>query len=121
MKPGFRTVVCIGLMLCAMTGPQLLAQTSSYRTKNYFELSASASGGQFASALSWSHMSTLTKRIPNLKIGYGIRFTSFVAGNKFYVTAPSKYTSPVQSPATIFSETIEGNIDTITTATANTN
>jgi hypothetical protein len=44
-----------------------------------------------------------------------------LGANKFYVTAPSKYTSSVQSPATIFSENIEENIDTITTATANTN
>jgi hypothetical protein len=53
-----------------------------------------------------------------LKVGYGVRFTSFAGANKYYVTAPSKYTSPVQSIGTIFSETIKENIDTVTTATA---
>lgn len=121
MKPGFRTAVFICFTLHAMSETQLLAQTSSYRSNNQIELSASTSGGKFASALSWSHMSAVTKRIPNLKIGYGIRFSTFIAANKFYVTAPAKYTSPVQNLGTIFSETIEANIDTITTTTTNTN
>ena len=42
----------------------------------------------------------------------------FIAANKYYTTAPTKYTSDVQGLGTIFSETIEENIDTITTATA---
>ncbi len=121
MKPGFLIAVCICFGLLLITCAQLFAQGTSYRSKNHFELSASAAGGSFASALSWSHMNTLTKRIPNLKIGYGIRFSTFVAANKFYVTAPAKYTSPVQNFGTIFSKTNEANIDTITTATANTN
>jgi len=51
-------------------------------------------------------------------VGYGLRFTSYVGANKFYTTAPAKYTSTRQDIATIFSETIEENIDTITTPTA---
>lgn len=121
MKIKIVAVLVSGLMLCSLCETSLFAQESSYRNKNYFDLSASASSDQFSGALSWSHMSILTKRIPNLKVGYGLRFTSFVAANKFYVTAPAKYTSPVQGLGTIFSETIDANIDTITTPTANTN
>jgi hypothetical protein len=92
-----------------------------YKHFNYFELSASVSSGKFSGAVSWAHINRLTSRIPNLKVGYGIRLTSFVAANSFYVTAPAKYTSPVQNLGTIFSKTIEQNIDTLTTPTANTN
>jgi hypothetical protein len=93
----------------------------SEKPQDYFDFAASAFPGRFSAALSWSHVSPLTRKMPKLKIGYGIRFTSFIAANKFYVTAPAKYTSPVQNLATIFSETIEANIDTVTTATTNTN
>ncbi|MEJ7644796.1 MAG: hypothetical protein WKF87_09380 [Chryseolinea sp.] len=96
-------------------------EKSSYRTNNFFDLALSGGNGKFSGALSWSHINTLTKKIPNLKVGYGIRFTSFVAANKFYATAPAKYTSSVQNLGTIFSETIDENIDTIATATASTN
>jgi hypothetical protein len=87
----------------------------------YFDLAVSAATGRISGAISWSHVGKITKRIQGLKIGYGLRFTSFAGANKFYVTAPAKYTSPVQNVTTIFSETIQENIDTITTATTVTN
>jgi hypothetical protein len=93
-------------------------EKTPYRTAHNFELAASGANGRVSGALSWSHVGKIAKRIERLKVGYGLRFTSFVAANKYYVTAPSKYTSPVQSLGTIFSETIEENSDTITTATA---
>lgn len=89
-----------------------------YRSAHNFEFAGSGASGRFSGALSWSHVGKIHKRIERLKVGYGLRFSSFVAANKYYVTAPSKYTSPVQSLGTIFSETIANNIDTITTATA---
>jgi hypothetical protein len=99
----------------------MFAQERSYKGKSYLDLSAGASTGKFSSALSWSYKSKLIKRLPNLQVGFGIRYTTFIASNKFYVTAPAKYTSSVQNLGTIFSKTIEANIDTITTPTANTN
>jgi hypothetical protein len=102
-------------ILCSIT---LTAQEDKVRGSDYFDLSVSAATGRFSGALSWSHVGRITKRIERLKVGYGVRFTSFVGANKYYVTAPSKYTSPVQSLGTIFSETIEANIDTVSTATA---
>ena len=90
---------------------------NNYRYENYFDLAVSGSDGNFVSALSWSHWHEIGKK-QKLKIGYGARFSSFVGANKYYTTAPSKYTSPVQSLGTIFSETILQNIYTITTTTA---
>ena len=121
-KLNTKTLYIFILAVISSAGTSLVAQEKiPYRNHNHFELSISGSGGKFSGALSWAHINKLTKRLPNLKVGYGIRFTSFVAANKFYVTAPAKYTSPVQNLLTIFSETIEQNIDTIGTPTANTN
>ncbi len=99
----------------------VFAQEAGYRYNNYFDLALSTASGKFSGALSWSHLHGIGKKKQRLKIGYGLRFTSFIAANEYYTTAPAKYTSPVQSIGTIFSETIDKNIDTITTATAATN
>ena len=113
-------IVFLILMLVAGS---LFAQennSNGYRDQNYFDLAVGAGKGAFSAALSWSHLHGIGKKKQRLKIGYGLRFTSFVAANKYYTTAPSKYTSSVQSLGTIFSETISENIDTISTATAST-
>jgi hypothetical protein len=114
--------VTLILTIIAGTGSRSVAQEKlPYKNHSHFELSVSGSSGKFSGALSWARINTLTKQIPNLKIGYGLRFTSFAAANKFYVTAPARYTSPVQNISTIFSKTIAQNIDTIATPTGNTN
>jgi hypothetical protein len=124
MRNAFKVIqqVIFILTIIVWTGTRCWAQEKlSYKNHNHFELSASGSSGKFSGALSWAHVNTLTKQIPKLKVGYGLRFTSFTAANKFYVTAPAAYTSAVQNIFTIFSETIAENIDTIATPTANTN
>lgn len=94
-------------------------QTTSKPT-TLADIALSGSGGRFSWALEGYRMHGFG-RTKKFKLGYGIRFTSFVAANKYYTTAPAKYTSPVQNIGTIFSETFTENIDTITTATAVTN
>ena len=47
-----------------------------------------------------------------LGIGLGGRFTSYLAANQYYTTAPAKLTSGSTSPAIIFPDNIEANIDT---------
>ncbi len=108
-------------LFSVLSAAALAQDTPSKRSADYFEATASGGDATFAGSLSWAHVGRITKKIERLKVGYGLRFTSFVAANKYYTTAPSKYTSPVQSLGTIFSETIEENIDTVTTATAFTN
>lgn len=89
-----------------------------YQEQHAFDLSVAGADGRFSTALSWSHLHGIGKKKQKLQIGYGLRFTTFVAANKYYTTAPAEYTSTQQGIGTIFSETIDENIDTITTATA---
>jgi hypothetical protein len=111
------------LLILFLTGCPLLmyAQSSTtkrYREQHYFDVSVAGAGGRFSTAMSWSHLHGIGKKKQKLKVGYGLRFTNFIAANKYFTTAPAKYTSDVQGLGTIFSETIDENIDTITTATA---
>lgn len=85
------------------------------------DIAISSGTGTFSAALSVFRVHRIVKRVPGLKVGYGARFTTFIGANKFYVTAPARFTSPVQNLGTIFSKTIPENIDTITTATSVTN
>ena len=107
-------------MLTALVSAHSYGQRSlkSYKDQNYYDLSFGINSGNFSGALSWSHLHGIGKKQQRLKIGYGVRFTTFVAANKYYTTAPAKFTSTRQDIGTIFSETIDANIDTITTATA---
>ena len=88
-----------------------------YREHHEFDAAAAVGNGSFAGSLAWSHLHGIGKNKQRLKVGYGLRVTSFVAANQYYTTAPSKFTSTTQSLGTIFSETIQENIDTIATAT----
>jgi hypothetical protein len=87
----------------------------NYKYNNYYDLAFSMGKQEVLGALSWSHLHGVGNKKQRLKIGYGLRLSSYYgySSGKFYTTAPSKYTSPVQGPTTIFSETIEKNIDTI--------
>lgn len=92
-----------------------------YANGNTYDVAFNFSQGQFAGALSWSHLHGFGHKKQKFKIGYGIRFTSYVGANKFYTTAPSRLTSPVQNLGTIFSETLIENIDTIAIQTPQVN
>lgn len=108
------------LLILAIIPGMALAQktTSRYREQHYFDAAIAIGNKSFSGSLGWSHLHGIGKKKQRLNVGYGVRYTSFVAANKYYTTAPSKYTSTTQSLGTIFSETIQENIDTITTATA---
>lgn len=111
-------LLCFGIMTAINVAAQ---EKNSYWDNTQVDIAASAASGRFSGALSGYHLTNVTRKVEGLKVGYGLRFTSFIAANKFYVTAPAEFTSPVQNLGTIFSETIQENIDTITTPTAITN
>jgi hypothetical protein len=102
-----------------MTFLEGIAQDSTrsgkYKYNNFYDFAFSLGKHEVTEALSWSHLHGFGNKKQRFKIGYGLRFTSYYgySAGKFYTTAPSKYTSPVQGPTTIFSETFEENIDTI--------
>ena len=92
-----------------------------YKYNNNFDLSINYSRGQFAGAIAWAHLHVFGKKKQKFKIGYGLRFTSFIAANQLYTTTPSKFTSTVQGIGTINSETIIENLDTISFQTPQVN
>jgi hypothetical protein len=87
----------------------------NYKYNNYYDFAFSIGKQQVVGALSWSHLHGIGNKKQRFKIGYGLRFTSYYgySAGKYYTTAPSKYTSTVQGPTTIYSPTIEKNIDTL--------
>jgi hypothetical protein len=114
-------IKAITLVACMLAFDSFAQGKLTDNNSSAIDVAVSAGSKTFSGALSWSRVHLVTKKLPRLKIGYGVRFTTFIAANKFYATAPAKFTSPVQNLGTIFSRTIAGNIDTITTATATTN
>jgi len=90
-----------------------LPASAQYAAGNRYDLALSAGSGQFASALSWSHLYGVGKK-GNFQIGYGVRLTNYFGSEQKYITAPSKFTSTAQGLGTLFSETIEANLDTVT-------
>ena len=120
-----KTIGIITLFLLSLAfstqAQEIPKEKSGYRYNNYFDLGGSIGDQQTAGALSWVHLHGIGHKKQRLKIGYGVRFTSYVGANKWYTTAPSKYTSTRQDALTIFSETIDNNIDTIATVTPQVN
>ncbi|HEY9045842.1 MAG TPA: hypothetical protein VIN08_08100 [Ohtaekwangia sp.] len=112
--------ICLTFLCVSAIAPATLAQESParYYEQHYFDVAVSGGSGKFAGALAWNHLHGFGKKQQRFKAGYGVRFTGFVAANKYYTTAPAKYTSTEQNLGTIFSKTLQENIDTITTATA---
>jgi len=77
-----------------------------YKLQHHFDFAASKGEKEGALALSWSHFHGFGKKQQKFKVGYGLRFTSYVGANKLYTTAPSRLTSTQQGLGTLFSETI---------------
>lgn len=116
----FSFAITMSIACCAL--PFIASgQEKSQPNGSAFDIAVSAAPGTVSGALAWFRMHKIVKQVPGLQVGYGVRLSSFIGANKFYVTAPARHTSPAQNLTTIFSETIEENIDTITTATAATN
>jgi hypothetical protein len=116
----FATLFYFLVFALTLNNSAIFAQTSAtrYREHHDFDAAIAVGDGSFSASLSWSHLHGIGKKKQRLKVGYGLRLTSFVAANQYYITAPAKFTSTTQSLGTIFSETIQENIETITTATA---
>lgn len=83
----------------------------SYKYNNNFDLALSTTGNQSSGALSWVKFHSITKN-KRFKIGYGIRFTSQVGKNLYYVTAPAILTSKQTGPQVLFSKIYSENVDT---------
>lgn len=92
-----------------------------YRYNNYFELSGIVGSNQYGGFASWSHFHGIGKKKQRFKLGYGARITSYFGQNKDYYTAPSKLTRGMNGIASVFSDKIVENFDTLRIRNAQTN
>ncbi len=117
----------IGLFLVPKTAfsqkdkPEYYFHPKGYRYNNYFELSGILGSNQFGGFASWSHFHGIGKKKQRFKIGYGARFTSYFGSDKDFVTAPSKLTRGMNGIASVFSDKIIENFDTIRIRNSQTN
>src|SRR6478736_4321204 len=77
----------------------------------YFDATVGVAKYQGAFSLSYVHTWRLGSK-QKFGIGLGCRFTSYLAANQYYTTAPAKLTSGSTSPTIIFQDNIQDNIDT---------
>jgi len=107
MKNNLFFIVQIGLALMAFEG---FSQTGRPAAKY---VDATLGVAKYQGTLSLSYVSTWRLGASQkLGIGLGGRFTSYLATNQYYTTAPAKLTSGSTSPVIIFQDNIEANIDT---------
>jgi hypothetical protein len=90
---------------------------SSYKVLD-LEGAVGSSEGTFA--VSFNYDKNLGKK-HRIVVGAGIRFTSYLGKNQYYITAPAELTSGSSGPGVIFKENIEANIDTFLISTAQVN
>ena len=116
-----RILIAVILASTVLSNAQSLdSAKAKYRQEHYFNLGASVGNQEFNGTGGWYHLHRFGKK-KRFAIGYGVRYTGYVGGNKMYTTAPSKYTSTRQDALTIFSDDVPANIDTISTITSYSN
>lgn len=89
----------------------LCLSAHAQRASNYVDATFGVAKYQGALALSYVHSWHFGEN-QKLGIGVGGRFTSYLAANQYYITAPAKLTSGSTSPFIIFQDNIIANIDT---------
>ena len=109
-------ITALGLLISIAS----IAQKTTYKAGNAFSFTVNAGASTFASSLAWMHYRGVGKH-KRLKVGYGLRFTSFAGSDIEFITAPAKFTSGKSSIAALVSPNINANIDTVSFATAQIN
>jgi|GEM_PF-333719 len=104
-------LACTGLT--AQVSTQTRDPKKNYRYNNYFEVVGMVGDNNFGGHASWSHLHGLGKKKKRLKIGYGVRITTYFGFDRNYVTAPARLTSGVTGPMVAFSDNITENFDTV--------
>jgi hypothetical protein len=81
-------------------------------SSSFLDLTIAA--GSYRGSLSFSYMHTWKLGVKKkLGIGTGVRMTSFLGANQYYITAPATITSESTSPLIFFKENIVKNIDSL--------
>lgn len=109
----YKSIAFILLFLCpAYSNGQL-----PFAQNHDFGLALSYAPNQLAGALSWKQMHGITTA-KKFKLGYGLRFNTYQATNRNYITAPAELTSGEKGPQVLFINNIESNIDTFLVSNA---
>ena len=77
----------------------------------FVDLDGAIGNSEGTLAFSFNFDKNLGKR-QRIVVGGGVRFTSYIGRNQYYITAPAELTSGDTGPGVIFKENIEANIDT---------
>jgi hypothetical protein len=92
-----------------------------FKENNLYELTGAVGKHQGSVAMSWSHLAGIGKGKKLLRIGYGIRFTSYFGKDRSFITAPARLTSRQTGPQVLFSKTYNESLDTVTFSAAQIN
>lgn len=107
--------------LLVLAFEQVSAQSENrYRDNNFYDVAVGIGNQQYSGAASWSHLHALGKR-GRFKVGYGIRFTSYIGKDHDFITAPARLTSRQTGPQVLFSKTYNESLDTVSFANAQIN
>jgi hypothetical protein len=83
----------------------------SYGQEQYADASLAIGNREGTFALSYFYNWQLGKK-KKFRIGLAGRFTAYLGGTQYYITAPAELTSGDTGPLVIFTENIPENIDT---------
>ncbi len=98
------TLFCLSLCTC---------YAQNQRVKSIFDASAGIGKDQYTASVSWIKNRTLGNKKQWLKIGYGVRLTSYLGSKKGFITAPARLTSRQTGPQVLFSKTFKESLDTV--------
>ncbi|MFN0047883.1 MAG: hypothetical protein ACKVOU_02030 [Cytophagales bacterium] len=103
------------ILLCSQSFAQEnVPQSPWWKQNNLAEFGASVGYYEFSLNVNAHHLHPIKiGKKSNLKIGYGLRFTSYFGDAKDYVTAPAKLTSGEEGPQVMYLDNIVENIDTV--------
>jgi hypothetical protein len=98
------------ILICLLTLPVISFAQS--KTADYIDGTFAFAKNEGSLAIHYAHMWKLFKA-QKIGLGLGARATSYLAANRYYITAPAELTSGSTGPFVIFKENIVNNIDTL--------
>lgn len=107
MKISILSVLLVGI--CAAT--QSIAQDATSKNSSYADLTIGV-GSMSTVGLGYQYNWKMGKK-QKLELGIGGRFTSLIASDKYYVTAPAKLSKGSTGPGALFKEPIKANMDSV--------
>lgn len=103
-----------------MVFSKMLMAQPNYKNNNIFEIGGSVGKKEVLLTANWHHLHGIGKS-KRFKLGYGVRFSTYLGNDKDFVTAPARLTSGETGPHVLFTGYKEQNFDTISISSAQLN